>query len=402
MALTNDAFTRRWVRVMGASIAVVASVNAALLALQGDLDLPIGGALIGCAALALVGWGLANRRPQAALVGLSALCALAIAVLHLIDPAGDTAVYYALPAALFTAGLMPRRHAAITFVGYAAVVAAVMVVRPYPDPYWSSHVTDALLIVGVGAWAILALRGRAEAEAEQLRALAAALEASNQAKARFLATMSHELRTPLNAVIGYAELLREDADEGRADDLGRIEAAGRHLLGLIDDVLDIARVDSGGRTPHPEPVALAALAAEVTDWVSTEAQRRGVALSTTVDGPPEATVDRTMLRQILVNLVNNALRHADGSRVAITLDGDADTLRVAVTDDGVGIPPAEHDRIFAPFHQVQRAGHAHSGTGLGLAVVARFADVMGGAVALDPTPARGARFVVTLPRNPVR
>jgi signal transduction histidine kinase/DNA-binding response OmpR family regulator len=245
----------------------------------------------------------------------------------------------------------------------------------------------------------------------QRRALLAArseAEAANRAKDQFLANMSHELRTPLHAILGYAEFMRERAlaEPARQEALGTIARSGRHLLDLINDLLDLSRIRSGRLDLHPVPVQLPALFEEIAAMVRVDARNKGIEfiLDTPDDLAPVVEADSRRLRQILLNLLGNAIKFTDSGRVTLTVrtlavDGDRIELRVSVRDTGVGIAPEDRARIFAPFEQAEPGRQRESGVGLGLAISQQLAHLMGGDILVESQPGRGSdfRFAVTLP-----
>jgi signal transduction histidine kinase len=266
-------------------------------------------------------------------------------------------------------------------------------------------------------------QARREAEVARAAAEAARLEAAeaSRAKSGFLATMSHELRTPINAMLGYTQLLdlglAGPLTDQQREYLERLTLSSQHLLGLVNDVLDLSRIEAGEtRVAHRDvwtgPAVHAAL-----ELVRPQAAVRGVRL---VDaGPAEQGLpyvgDEDRVRQILVNLLSNAVKFtAEGGTVTVTCDwlGEtpptADSLRdlhgagpwvsVLVADTGIGIPPEEQDRIFEPFHQVDR-GHTRTagGTGLGLAISRQLARLMGGDLTVESSPGAGSTFTLRLP-----
>jgi signal transduction histidine kinase len=221
--------------------------------------------------------------------------------------------------------------------------------------------------------------------------------------------MSHELRTPLNAILGFAELMH-DGKVGPVSDvhreyLGDILDSSRHLLQLINDVLDLAKVESGTMTFRPEPVDLDRLVREVRDVVGSLASRKAIALETEIDsrlGPLEVAVDPARLKQVLYNYLSNALKFTpDGGRVAIRVArcGDAE-FRVEVEDSGDGIRPEDAPRLFVEFQQLDASpAKRHQGTGLGLALTRRIVEAQGGKVGFSSVPGRGSVFFAVLPRR---
>jgi len=241
------------------------------------------------------------------------------------------------------------------------------------------------------------LRPQRAAVAQQREALLHA-EAANRAKSSFLEAISHELRTPLNAILGYGEMLEEDlADADHRQDVGRILTSGRHLLRLIDDVLDLSHVESGHLDIASEVVPMRQLLGEVEAMVRPMLRRKGHQLR--VDSLPDATCavwgDGRRLRQVLVNLVGNAVKYTDGGVISITVEQRDDLLRIEVIDDGAGIDEGLLPVLFEPFRRGDHPGV--EGRGLGLALSRTLVAGMGGALTADNHPGRGARFVAELP-----
>ncbi|MDF1505576.1 ATP-binding protein, partial [Roseisolibacter sp. H3M3-2] len=242
----------------------------------------------------------------------------------------------------------------------------------------------------------------ARAAAEAARAEA---EAANRAKSDFLAVMSHELRTPLNAIGGYAELLelgvRGPVTDDQRADLARIQTSQRHLLGLINEVLNYARVETG--TVHYELAAVSVDDAIATAEALVAPQVRARGLTLAYDGCPPgliARADAEKLRQVLLNLLTNAVKFtAPGGRIAIRCDADAAHVRIAVVDTGVGIAPDKQASIFEPFVQVNpHLTRTQEGVGLGLAISRDLARGMGGDLAVESALGAGSTFTLTLPR----
>ncbi len=251
-------------------------------------------------------------------------------------------------------------------------------------------------------------------QAEELRLHSVRLEEknrqiqeANRLKSEFLANMSHELRTPLNAVIGFAEILRSSSavlpEAKRNEYLGHIADGGRHLLRLINDVLDLAKVESGKFVLMPEPLQLPQLVREVTGVLRTEAARKGVTLDAKVDPSlGEVVLDAGRLKQMLYNLLSNAIKFTgSGGRVELrALPEGERQLRIEVEDTGIGIAADDLPKLFNQFQQVH-AGPAKQfgGTGLGLALTRHLAELHGGSVGVRSTPGVGSVFFLLLPRR---
>ncbi|TVQ38992.1 MAG: response regulator [Geminicoccaceae bacterium] len=231
-------------------------------------------------------------------------------------------------------------------------------------------------------------------------------EASSDAKSRFLATMSHELRTPLHAILGMTELLRGTPLRPEQREMARtIHGAGHGLLNLIEDVLDIARIEAGAEPVRTAPFDVHRLALDVRDLLDHEARRKGLVLRLRLDAelPPHVLGPRQAVYQILVNLVANAVKFTEAGEVRLTVQGrslgtDRPWLELVVDDTGVGIPEAVRARVFESFTQADDGvTRRYGGSGLGLAIVKRLAESAGGTVHLEGRPGGGSRFVVRLP-----
>jgi signal transduction histidine kinase len=226
-------------------------------------------------------------------------------------------------------------------------------------------------------------------------------ERANQAKSEFLSRMSHELRTPLNAVLGFAQLLEMDplTNEQR-ESLGYILKAGTHLLDLINEVLDIARIEAGRLTVTLEAVPLADVTREVLTLVAPLAAERAVRVRHAVpdrDGPV-VLADRQRLKQVLLNLLSNAVKYNTvGGEVVVSHDAAPDRVRVRVADTGPGIPEEKRARLFLPFERLGVSPGGVEGTGLGLALSKRLTEAMGGAIGVDTAVGQGSTFWFELP-----
>jgi two-component system cell cycle sensor histidine kinase PleC len=242
-----------------------------------------------------------------------------------------------------------------------------------------------------------------EARDEALRQKAAADQA-NAAKSGFLATMSHELRTPLNAVIGFAQVIRlkllgPDAAEKYAAYAGDIEDSGKHLLGLINQILDLAKIEAGTMAFSPVDFDLVALVDECAHSMQIRAEDKGMTLAVE-RGHQRITVyaDEMAVRQIVLNLVANAVKFTSKGSVTVALKVQGENVEIAVSDTGCGIDKAHLARIFQPFEQVDNSlSREHGGTGLGLPIVAKLTEAHGGACSVESTLGQGSCFSVRLP-----
>jgi signal transduction histidine kinase len=229
------------------------------------------------------------------------------------------------------------------------------------------------------------------------------LEIASQHKSQFVANMSHELRTPLAAILGYAELMQEgfygQLSEKSLDALTRIRSNGKHLLGLINTVLDIAKIESGQFTLNMAEYAIESVVETVRSATESLAQNKKLALKTEVaKSLPIGLGDEQRLTQVLLNLVGNAIKFTDAGEVRVTAKSVNGHFNVTVADTGPGIPPAEQARIFEQFHQVDSSlTKAKGGTGLGLAIAKKIVEMHGGRIWVESTVGKGSAFQMEIP-----
>jgi signal transduction histidine kinase len=238
--------------------------------------------------------------------------------------------------------------------------------------------------------------GRLEAEADRASAVAA-----NKAKSAFLAVMSHELRTPLNAVIGYAEILEEDLkSEGmdqQYDDAAKIRGAGRHLLGIINQVLDLSKIEAGSMEIESIDYCPSTLVREVVDTTRHLIESGGNTLAVSAQGLPNAVGDPTRVRQCLFNLLSNAAKFTKNGVISVEAIADGNMLTFKIKDTGIGMTDSQMAKIFEPFVQADESTtRKFGGTGLGLAITRKLARIMGGEAQVESKIGQGSTFTLTI------
>ena len=331
-----------------------------------------------------------------------------------------------------------------TWVGRAAVVATVGViaaavalgVRAVERGQVAQATLALVVLAGIALLALLVARIRVRRQARSLderaamlEQLAAELSRANRAKGEFLANVSHELRTPLAAIVGFVEMLRDGTygalTPRQAGPVERIETSANHLRELVDDILDLSRLAAARMDVQAEPLALRPFVLDVVSEIEPLVTAKGLALSISVGTTlPRLRTDPTHLRQILVNLVGNAVKFTAAGTVAVrarlleTSQSAADRaslpqqlpaahgvwIALSVQDTGVGIAAPDQARIFEEFEQVDAGPRGDSmarGTGLGLAISRRLAQLLGGDITLESAVGKGSSFTVWLPVDPV-
>ena len=242
---------------------------------------------------------------------------------------------------------------------------------------------------------------------EELQNVAEAAQEASRVKSEFLANVSHELRTPLNAVIGYSEMLQEDAEVGRlqtyTEDLKRINDSGRHLMALINDVLDLSKIEAGKTEIELSEFPIGDLIDEVVTIIRPAARARGNTIKVEVDATESVMKsDRTKVKQSMVNLVSNAVKFTEGGQIAVRVSdrrsNDGREVMFRVSDTGIGMTDQEMARVFDDFVQADLSTvRKYGGSGLGLAITKRYSELLGGVVTVSSQPGKGSMFTMTLP-----
>jgi PAS domain S-box-containing protein len=227
------------------------------------------------------------------------------------------------------------------------------------------------------------------------------LERSNRVKSDFLAHMSHELRTPLTSILGFSSVLEKQVfgllNPKQTQYVTQIHRSGRYLLSLINDVLDLSKIEAGQMELDVQPALLNEVCQSAIDLVSVQAKARNITIEFNSVVMPEVGVDELRLRQVLINLLANAIKFShEGGNIRVAILRQADTVEIAVLDEGIGIPTNQQHRLFQAFQQVD-VTHSRMGTGLGLALSRRLVELHDGSIRVESQPDQGSCFTVCLP-----
>ncbi len=321
---------------------------------------------------------------------------------------------------LFDGRILPREsvHLPLMYFGQAFGVLGLGAVRPFSDRARNTlnSIAPSLAVALANASANERLADQSRRLAEQNELLeeqrsriagtARELQRASALKDRFLAAVSHELRTPMTVIMGFTGTLLRGSqgalNDAQRESLERVQRNARLLLGLINDVLDISRIESGKAEVRREVVSVEQLIRHVAADFAETAHRKGLALKTAVSPELDSVVgDASKMTQVLGNLVGNSLKFTERGFVEIRAEPRGDKRwALVVTDSGIGIPAEEHDSIFAEFRQGESRSHqGYGGTGLGLAIVRKIVQLLGGAISVQSAPGEGSTFTVNLPRE---
>jgi signal transduction histidine kinase len=298
-----------------------------------------------------------------------------------------------------------RASIGVPLISSGRIVGVMALSRRVPGPFSDKQIA---LIETFANQAVIAIENvrlfeEVQARTRELAKTVEDLEIASQHKNQFVANMSHELRTPLAAILGYAELIQEGFYEPQGpksrDALTRICSNGKHLLGLINTVLDIAKIESGQFTLNMSEYAIESVVETVRAATESLAQNKKLTLTTSVDKSlPVGLGDEQRLTQVLLNLVGNAIKFTDAGEVSIAAGARNDHFAVSVTDTGPGIPLDQQARIFDQFHQVDSSlTKAKGGTGLGLAIAKQIVEMHGGRIWVESMPGKGSTFQMEIP-----
>jgi signal transduction histidine kinase/DNA-binding NarL/FixJ family response regulator len=297
-----------------------------------------------------------------------------------------------------------RSYLGVPIVSETGEVHGHLAVMDRPERDWREADVDILRLFSLRT-AVELERAKAHRMLEesnvQLAAAKLAAERANQAKTVFISQMSHELRTPLNGILGYAQLLRRSPEltEQQRDGLAIIERSGEHLLTLVNDLLDLAKIEAGRLELRDESIDLESLLQHVTDLIRVRADKAGLRFA--VERPPSLPKrirgDARALRQVLLNLLGNAVKFTDaGGSIGLKIAQTGSRWQFVIRDSGIGMAADQLQNIFEPFHRVENPDRRVEGTGLGLAITRRLIEAMRGSIAVASEPGRGTTFSVDL------
>jgi signal transduction histidine kinase len=363
---------------------------------------------IGIVAMASGLMVVAQRRGWRTDMGGAVICTLAVCSMHF---TGMSAVTFRpdptiiVPARMFDPLLM-----ALTVTGVAVVIMVLGLVGSLVDSHLSDRAHAEAVRLRLHVAELEATKRQLEHTSDSLRHALEAADAAIKAKSAFLAAMSHELRTPLNAVIGFSEMLSLETFGSvggirNKEYLNDINGSGRHLLALINDILDIARIEAGHAELHEEVIDLKVLARQTLVMVRPQAEAEGIRLAEDIDADVKSLyVDERRLKQVLINLVGNAVKFTmAGGEVGITARRVADGVAIAVSDTGIGIAEQDIPRVMSQFGQIDSSlARQYQGTGLGLPLAKQLTELHGGTLTIESVLGAGTTVTVTLPAARIR